>query len=155
MTDPYLQDRIDNWVADFCVSDEVRRFSAQTQEYAAGVLGAFLVGACAVRGSEPGELEGEDVRGALLGPVAKLAVPGEVREEIAGLCGAFLAFLEGEGRVSGGRALGAELRALKGKFVEESTGKVKPIVRAGSKLGRNDPCPCGSGKKYKKCCFRE
>ena len=25
-------------------------------------------------------------------------------------------------------------------------------VRAGKKIGRNDPCPCGSGKKYKKCC---
>ena len=25
-------------------------------------------------------------------------------------------------------------------------------VRAGEKIGRNDPCPCGSGKKYKKCC---
>jgi preprotein translocase subunit SecA len=23
------------------------------------------------------------------------------------------------------------------------------------KIGRNDPCPCGSGKKYKKCCGRE
>jgi hypothetical protein len=26
------------------------------------------------------------------------------------------------------------------------------IVRDDSKVGRNDPCPCGSGKKYKKCC---
>ena len=26
-------------------------------------------------------------------------------------------------------------------------------VRAGRKVGRNDPCPCGSGKKYKKCCM--
>ncbi|MBS2023113.1 MAG: SEC-C domain-containing protein, partial [Deltaproteobacteria bacterium] len=26
-----------------------------------------------------------------------------------------------------------------------------PIVRAGPKVGRNDPCPCGSGKKFKKC----
>jgi len=25
-------------------------------------------------------------------------------------------------------------------------------ARAGPKVGRNDPCPCGSGKKYKKCC---
>jgi preprotein translocase subunit SecA len=24
--------------------------------------------------------------------------------------------------------------------------------RTGEKVGRNDPCPCGSGKKYKKCC---
>ncbi len=29
--------------------------------------------------------------------------------------------------------------------------KVKPIVNT-EKIGRNDPCPCGSGKKYKKCC---
>jgi preprotein translocase subunit SecA len=26
------------------------------------------------------------------------------------------------------------------------------VVRDGDKVGRNDPCPCGSGKKYKKCC---
>ena len=29
---------------------------------------------------------------------------------------------------------------------------IKPIVREADKVGRNDPCPCGSGKKYKKCC---
>ncbi|NBC14099.1 MAG: hypothetical protein GVY09_12290, partial [Gammaproteobacteria bacterium] len=28
----------------------------------------------------------------------------------------------------------------------------EPVVRATAKVGRNDPCPCGSGKKYKKCC---
>jgi len=26
-------------------------------------------------------------------------------------------------------------------------------IRRGPKIGRNDPCPCGSGKKYKKCCL--
>jgi len=31
-------------------------------------------------------------------------------------------------------------------------GKRKPVKRTGKKIGRNDPCPCGSGKKYKKCC---
>ncbi|MBI9070390.1 MAG: YchJ family protein [Melioribacteraceae bacterium] len=28
----------------------------------------------------------------------------------------------------------------------------KPVVREEPKIGRNDPCTCGSGKKYKKCC---
>lgn len=28
----------------------------------------------------------------------------------------------------------------------------KPVLRAEPKIGRNDPCKCGSGKKYKKCC---
>ncbi|MBI3896547.1 MAG: SEC-C domain-containing protein, partial [Acidobacteria bacterium] len=32
-----------------------------------------------------------------------------------------------------------------------SSGGVKTVVRSGEKVGRNDPCPCGSGKKYKKC----
>ncbi|MEY4631795.1 MAG: hypothetical protein RIQ81_1915 [Pseudomonadota bacterium] len=27
-----------------------------------------------------------------------------------------------------------------------------PYVRTSPKTGRNDPCPCGSGKKFKKCC---
>jgi len=29
---------------------------------------------------------------------------------------------------------------------------VQQVVRGSEKIGRNDPCPCGSGKKYKKCC---
>ena len=33
----------------------------------------------------------------------------------------------------------------------EKTVKSQP-VRATGKVGPNDPCPCGSGKKYKKCC---
>jgi hypothetical protein len=28
------------------------------------------------------------------------------------------------------------------------------IIRHQPKVGRNDPCPCGSGKKYKKCCMK-
>ena len=30
--------------------------------------------------------------------------------------------------------------------------QVTQVIRSGEKVGRNDPCPCGSGKKYKKCC---
>ncbi len=29
---------------------------------------------------------------------------------------------------------------------------LKPITRSTPKVGRNDPCPCGSQKKFKKCC---
>jgi len=35
---------------------------------------------------------------------------------------------------------------------EEEAPKPQPVHRSGEKVGRNDPCPCGSGKKYKKCC---
>jgi preprotein translocase subunit SecA len=37
------------------------------------------------------------------------------------------------------------------KASRERSQKQQPI-RTDQKVGRNDPCPCGSGKKYKKCC---
>ena len=41
---------------------------------------------------------------------------------------------------------GSELKKLYKEQKESTT------IRKGKKIGRNDPCPCGSGKKYKKCC---
>jgi preprotein translocase subunit SecA len=35
--------------------------------------------------------------------------------------------------------------------VEAAEEKPQPFVRKGKKVGRNEPCPCGSGKKYKQC----
>lgn len=40
------------------------------------------------------------------------------------------------------------------KFEDGELVAEKPIVREQPKTGRNDACPCGSGKKYKKCCGR-
>lgn len=37
-------------------------------------------------------------------------------------------------------------------FYDAKPPKPKQVVRQGPKIGRNAPCPCGSGKKYKKCC---
>ena len=37
-------------------------------------------------------------------------------------------------------------------FVDGQAPKPVQAVRQGPKIRRNDPCPCGSGKKYKKCC---
>ena len=41
------------------------------------------------------------------------------------------------------------------KFADGELVKDAPIVREEPKVGRNDPCPCGSGKKYKKCCGKD
>lgn len=38
-------------------------------------------------------------------------------------------------------------------FYEQREKPNQPIVHDMPKAGRNDPCPCGSGKKYKKCCL--
>ncbi len=38
-------------------------------------------------------------------------------------------------------------------YVEDIAPALPQIIRTEPKVGRNDPCPCGSGKKYKKCCM--
>jgi preprotein translocase subunit SecA len=37
----------------------------------------------------------------------------------------------------------------------EADRKLEPIRNLEPKVGRNDPCPCGSGKKFKQCCMRK
>ncbi len=45
-----------------------------------------------------------------------------------------------------------EVSALGGKSpAQQQENPEQPFVREGRKVGRNDPCPCGSGKKYKQC----
>jgi len=34
---------------------------------------------------------------------------------------------------------------------QQAAAQKRPFVRKGRKIGRNEPCPCGSGKKYKQC----
>ncbi|MBR6253586.1 MAG: preprotein translocase subunit SecA [Clostridia bacterium] len=41
-----------------------------------------------------------------------------------------------------------------GSITPKEGGLNKTVVNEGPKVGRNDPCPCGSGKKYKNCCGR-
>jgi len=41
------------------------------------------------------------------------------------------------------------------RFEDGEMLKEEPVVREEPKVGRNDPCPCGSGKKYKKCCGKD
>ena len=48
-------------------------------------------------------------------------------------------------------AAGQEMHEAAAQGQGEAT-RVKTVVREAPKVGRNDPCPCGSGKKYKKCC---
>ena len=46
----------------------------------------------------------------------------------------------------------ARITGVSGGDASSIGGKPQPVVKKEKKVGRNDPCPCGSGKKYKKCC---
>jgi preprotein translocase subunit SecA len=56
----------------------------------------------------------------------------------------------------GGELVGDATRAMaeaaeQNQAAEARRGPARPAERRDDKVGRNDPCPCGSGRKYKKC----
>jgi len=60
----------------------------------------------------------------------------------------------GGGAAAGPSKAGGSKPGAASDIVSEAAAAVEKArpVRSGPKVGRNDPCPCGSGKKYKHCC---
>ena len=51
----------------------------------------------------------------------------------------------------------SEIAQQQQQAIDASRGdmRIEPIRNRGQRVGRNDPCPCGSGKKFKTCCMRK
>jgi len=155
MPDAYTLERIENWASDFCHNDRMIAFGAETAAVAPQVLTMLLAEAVDAGSGKLDEISEANLKSALLGSIAKLALPEDARREVPGLCAGFLGWLETEGRLGGGKVLGAFVAALRSAFESEKPGtKARQYVRPAKPVGPNDPCPCGSGLKYKKCCLR-
>ena len=167
MVDPFLGEKIQNWASEFAESDAMRAFCPSSREHAATIAQVFLDAACKVRGLLPNALGESDLRAGLMDGVGKLVLPPEARAEAPLLCAACVEVLQVQGRLAPGRTFAPLVRALRSAFARlpapasdtkgkhsGNTQKLAPIVRPAAKVGPNDPCPCGSGRKFKKCCQR-
>ena len=155
MPDAYRDGTLVNWAADFVGSDRLGLFPPAVQEIAQPVLETLLLAGCGLRDIAPEALTQDDLKAALLEHVASLDLPAEAKPFVPSLCRAFLEDLQRQGRLGNGLALGRWVGALKEAYLAATPGKPTTYRRPGSKIGRNDLCPCGSGKKYKNCHGRE
>jgi hypothetical protein len=153
MADDFAADAIANWVGDFCQSDALGLFPSALAESAQAVLEVLLETAVARRGAALAELTDEDLKHGLLAGVTRVAVAEDARAFVPSLCRAFLEDLQKRGRIGTGYTLGRYVGALKQPYLDATAAKAPTFQREASKIGRNDPCPCGSGKKFKKCCW--
>ena len=89
----------------------------------------------------------------------RLSLPESARRHVPEVVARFLEYLRESGRVGEGDEWAAEVREIGSSDAKHPASVSAPkgeTIRkpAGvSPLGRNDPCPCGSGKKFKKCCM--
>lgn len=89
--------------------------------------------------------------------VACLDMPLSVRKAVPDLLKEFLAYLSTTGKFSDAdnwRDSVLELeRKYADRFREDGTVRGETFRKEYTDVGRNDPCPCGSGRKFKKCCM--
>ncbi|RKY67932.1 MAG: preprotein translocase subunit SecA [Candidatus Latescibacterota bacterium] len=87
-------------------------------------------------------------------PVYAGSVPEQVRVVHPDAAG--MGFKQGRAVPASGPSVPKATTVSRGAITETAGRETKrpTPVRVGKKIGRNDPCPCGSGKKYKKCCGR-
>ena len=145
---PIEKDQAENWVSEFAESTPFSFLEGPQKEHAASFLVEFLVKA--------EELNEENVRRVMLERMPELAIPEEPRSSVPDVVGTFLEWLQDSGHTADGNFLAKFVRALGPAYRERCAPgggiRIPPMVKKTSDIGRNDPCPCGSGKKYKKCC---
>ncbi len=157
MIPSFIQDTIDAWSSDFADTPAYDRLPEAAKESAVAVARAFLTAACEAGNCGPGDVGEESASRALLEWMPALDLPLPVRERIPDVAAAFLEWLENAGRLADGRALGLQIAAAAEAYrarLNAKGGAKAPPLTAASNVGRNTPCPCGSGKKYKKCCIK-
>ena len=148
-------------VAAFLDSAEARALACSRADLQA--IAERLVGACYDDlGKKPSKLDGEDVRTLLVQSLpARLKAKDPLAPHVPEVFAAFLDHLETVEVVSQSFEARQALAASSDAFYERvSAGDLAgraaspapdPFVHGARKLGRNDPCSCGSGKKFKKC----
>jgi len=139
---------IEHWVSEYLVSTRGELTARGFGDRAGSVLVAFLDNAC---GSvvPPDEITSGEIRDGVAIGLGPLSLETAERESVPHLLQDFLEFCEDSGRLSGGADLGATARVTATAHLLK-----KQTRKATIKVGPNDPCPCGSGRKYKKCCWR-
>ena len=140
----------EEWAAEFADSTPFTFLPDGVKERAPAVCAGFL--------RRAGEGTEAAARRVLLEEMPALDLPPETRAAVPEIVRSFLEWLQDSGRLGDGRSLGLLVGALAPAYLERCGPKgglrLPPVVKKTPDIGRNDPCPCGSGRKYKKCCGR-
>ena len=138
-------------IGDYASSEYFTFLPPHLKQYAEVVLERFFSTAPADSFSVDGIVD------TLLRHIAPLDLPDAVRRDAPQLIEAYFEYVDEAGKQPGADAWAAlmpEAGALyTARLRDDGSVKGQTVRHALSKVGRNDPCPCGSGKKFKKCCI--
>ncbi len=96
----------------------------------------------------------DDIRNAIVSRVFRIKVQTAEDAQISRQSGVIRNMNAQHNAMQSFDANAARAAADRSPMASKRQGESVTVVRTGPKVGRNDPCPCGSGKKYKHCCGR-
>ncbi len=146
----------ESFVSEYAESPQFLFLSSAVKEHAEAVLSAFFDRAAERGAHSLAQVTPGIVEVVLLQDMGRLNLPLAAKQALPELLEGFFGFLKESGRFPAAGALQVCAEALAGKFRgalrEDGSVKGETFRKASAEVGRNDPCFCGSGKKFKKCC---
>jgi hypothetical protein len=148
-----MRDTLEPYIDEFCESNYFLLLDPSVKEHGLGIILAFLRDA-----RSPETVTIEVFEQSLYEGMSRLDLPLTVRKGIPALLSAFFRYLSESGKYPPASAWDGWVRSLSlgylRKFRPDGSVKGETFRKKYSDVDRNDPCPCGSGKKFKKCCMK-
>lgn len=154
-----FDNRWDNWAGDFAESFGVGFLDPSVRDFVPDILAHFGASVRKIDPDFPDDVSPGTFATVITEVMPRLTLPDDARPHVPEVIARFLEFLLESGRVGEGADWAAQVRVIARSYGErlKPDGGVKGVTirkpADASPVGRNDPCPCGSGKKYKKCCY--
>jgi uncharacterized protein YecA (UPF0149 family) len=146
-----------NYIGDYASSEYFAFLSATMKNHAEALLRHFLDEAQSATSGSVAEFDAPLCEKLLLEKIAGLDLSVEVRQGVPHLLEEFFDYLAATGKYPAAREWAAWMPEIgtsyAQRFREDGSVKGETVRLKLDKVGRNDPCPCGSGKKFKKCCI--
>jgi len=152
-----LREQAESLISEYAASEHFLLLEGPAKDQIESLLGAFFREAAALGPETLADLKAKHVESVLLEAMPRLDLPAEAKRAVADQLEAFFAFLKDSGRFPPAGAWRMCVETIKPRYLAglraDGSAKGTTFKKQYTDVGRNDPCPCGSGKKFKKCCM--
>lgn len=142
---------LSDYIGDFTGSEHFLFITGAIKEYAEQLLHTF-----ATNCRQPVSIESVE---SAMNAMARLDLPLSVKTELPELLTSFFSYLGSSGKIPSATSWEEYPQLAQtgycALFREDGSVRGSTFKKQYSATGRNEPCPCGSGKKFKRCCGRE
>jgi hypothetical protein len=146
----------EDFVGEYLGSQQFLFLASEIKEHAEVLLG-FFAGACERRNVTPENFSSAGLEDVLMSDMVRLDAPLAVRRMAPELLRVFFEYCAHSGHFPPALPWADWITVLEGrylaKFRDDGSVKGETFRKRYTDVNRNDPCPCGSGKKFKKCCM--